>query len=192
MLEFRLLGPLEVRDGEDVIEIRRLKQRALVAALALRAGELATTDRLVDDLWGERAPKTAKHGLENYVSELRKALGRDVIATRANGYVARGRSGSGRRPALRAARLRGAPRRSRRTRRDASRGARPRPRRTARRPRLRAVRESLRRRDFGSSSSVLARSSPTPSSSSDVTRTSSPSSSPSSPPIPTASAFVPS
>jgi DNA-binding SARP family transcriptional activator/class 3 adenylate cyclase len=87
VLEIRLLGPLEVRDDDAVIEIRRRKQRALLAALALRAGDLATADRLVDDLWGERAPRTAKHALENYVSELRKTLGKDVIATRVNGYV---------------------------------------------------------------------------------------------------------
>jgi len=87
VLEIRLLGPLEVRDDDAVIEIRRRKQRALLAALALRAGELVTTDRLIDDLWGERAPRTAKHALENYVSELRKALGKDAIVTRANGYV---------------------------------------------------------------------------------------------------------
>ncbi len=87
MLEIRLLGPLEVRDGEQVLAVRRRKQRALLAVLALRAGDLVTTDRLVDDLWGERAPRTARHALENYVSELRKTLGKDVIATRASGYV---------------------------------------------------------------------------------------------------------
>jgi len=86
VLEFRLLGPLEVRDGERVLDVRRLKQRALLAALALRAGDVVSTERLVDELWGERAPKTAKHALENYVSELRKILGKDVILTRPSGY----------------------------------------------------------------------------------------------------------
>jgi len=87
VLEIRLLGPLEVRDDDVVIEVRRRKQRALLAALALRAGELATADRLIDDLWGERAPRTAKHALENYISDLRKVLGKNAIVTQANGYV---------------------------------------------------------------------------------------------------------
>ena len=86
MLNFRLLGPLEVRDGEQVLDVRRRKQRALIAALALRPGDVVSADRLVDELWGERAPRTARHALENYVSELRKMFGRDVILTRPSGY----------------------------------------------------------------------------------------------------------
>jgi DNA-binding SARP family transcriptional activator len=87
VLEVRLLGPLEVRDGERVVDVRRRKERALLAALALRAGAAVSTDRLVDELWGEEAPKTAKHALENYVSQLRKTLGSEVISTRPNGYA---------------------------------------------------------------------------------------------------------
>ena len=87
MLEFRLLGPLEVREGERVVDVRRRKHRALLAALALRPGEPVSADRLVDELWGENPPRTAKHALENYVSELRKALGREVIGTGPAGYV---------------------------------------------------------------------------------------------------------
>jgi DNA-binding SARP family transcriptional activator len=87
VLEVRLLGPLEVRDGERVVDVRRRKERALLAALALRAGAAVSTDRLVDELWGEDAPKTAKHALENYVSQLRKALGSEVISTRPSGYA---------------------------------------------------------------------------------------------------------
>ncbi|HEU5263851.1 MAG TPA: AfsR/SARP family transcriptional regulator, partial [Gaiellaceae bacterium] len=87
MLKFGLLGPLEVRDGDRVIDIRRRKQRALLAALALEVGRAISTDRLVEELWGEHSPRTAKHALENYVSELRKTLGREVIGTGPGGYV---------------------------------------------------------------------------------------------------------
>ena len=55
-MEILLLGPLEVRDGERTVALPRRQQRALLAALALRAGEVVSTDRLVADLWGERAP----------------------------------------------------------------------------------------------------------------------------------------
>src|SRR5260221_8757799 len=87
MLELRLLGPLEVRDGERTIEIPRKKQRALLAVLALNAGQVLSKDRLVDALWAEQAPAGAGHALENYVSQLRKLLGDSVILTRAPGYV---------------------------------------------------------------------------------------------------------
>lgn len=87
VVEIRLLGPLEIRDGERDVTPRRQKQRALVAVLALRAGSAVSVDRLVDDLWADRAPKTARHALENYVSELRRALGKGLIETRPNGYL---------------------------------------------------------------------------------------------------------
>ena len=87
MLEIRLLGPLEVRDGERTIEIRRQKQRALLAVLALDAGRVLSKDGLVDRLWGEHGPAGAPHALENYVSQLRKLLGGAAIQTRAPGYL---------------------------------------------------------------------------------------------------------
>jgi DNA-binding SARP family transcriptional activator len=86
-VEIRLLGPLEVEIDGSPVEIRRQKQRAVLALLALRAGEVVSTDRLVDELWGEAPPKAAIGSLQNLVSELRKALGPDVLATRAPGYL---------------------------------------------------------------------------------------------------------
>ena len=85
-MEIRLLGPLEVRDGDGVIALPRRQQRALLAALALRAGEVVSTDRLVTDLWGESAPASATGSLQNTVSALRKLLGRDVLLTQTPGY----------------------------------------------------------------------------------------------------------
>jgi DNA-binding SARP family transcriptional activator len=87
MLEIGILGPLEVRDGDRDLTPRRLKQRALLAVLALRVGAPVSADRLVDDLWGDSAPRSARHALENYVSALRKTLGAETIATRPAGYV---------------------------------------------------------------------------------------------------------
>jgi DNA-binding SARP family transcriptional activator len=85
-VEIRLLGSLEVREGEHVLDVRRRQQRALLAALALRAGEVVSTDRLIVDLWGERAPASATGSLQNTVSALRKTLGRDVLVTQPPGY----------------------------------------------------------------------------------------------------------
>src|SRR5579859_2383932 len=89
MLEIRLLGPLEISDDGRSLAVPRLKPRALLAVLALNAGRVVSKDRLVDDLWGEDAPKTARHALENYVSDLRKLLGGHVVATQAPGYLLR-------------------------------------------------------------------------------------------------------
>jgi len=85
-MEIRLLGVLEVRDGERIVALPRRQQRALLAALALRAGEVVSTDRLVADLWGERAPASATGSLQNTVSALRKALGHELVLTQAPGY----------------------------------------------------------------------------------------------------------
>ena len=89
---FASSAPLEVRDGERVVALPRRQQRALLAALALRAGEVVSTDRLVDDLWGERAPASATGSLQNTVSALRKALGRDVVRHAGAGIPARARA----------------------------------------------------------------------------------------------------
>jgi DNA-binding SARP family transcriptional activator len=53
MLEFRILGPVEVlRDGE-LLPLGGSKQRALLTDLTLRANEVVSADRLIDDLWGD-------------------------------------------------------------------------------------------------------------------------------------------
>ena len=74
-MEFRILGPLEVvRDGESVV-LGATQQRALLAVLVLHRGEMVSIDRLVDELWGERASATAAKTVQVYVSRLRKAAG---------------------------------------------------------------------------------------------------------------------
>jgi DNA-binding SARP family transcriptional activator len=58
-----------------------------LALLVLRRGEAVATDRLVDELWGERAPPTAIKVVQTYVSQLRRALGDGVLVTRGRAYV---------------------------------------------------------------------------------------------------------
>ena len=86
-IEFRLLGPFEVSAGGRTLELKRRKQRALLALLLLNAGEVVSTDRLIDELWAGNPPKAALGSLQNLISDLRKALGRDVVQTRQPGYV---------------------------------------------------------------------------------------------------------
>jgi DNA-binding SARP family transcriptional activator/class 3 adenylate cyclase len=86
-LSVRLLGSLEVSRGGHPLELGGQKQRAVLAILALNAGRVVSTDRLVDLLWGEQPPKTAVTSLQNFISQLRKTLGADVVATKAPGYL---------------------------------------------------------------------------------------------------------
>jgi len=86
-LEFRVLGPLEVLSGEQVLPIAGQRQRVVLALLLLHAGEVLTTDRLVDALWGERPPRTATTSLHNAIAQLRKLLGADLLQTKPSGYT---------------------------------------------------------------------------------------------------------
>ena len=89
-MEFRILGPLEVADDAGrAVEVAGQKQRAALAVLLLRANEVVSTDRLVDELWGEQAPRTATASLQNSISQLRKVLGADRLLTRSPGYSLR-------------------------------------------------------------------------------------------------------
>ena len=86
-MQFALLGPLEVRDGDHAIQIARGKPRALLALLLLSPGRVVPVERLIDELWGETPPATAATALQVYVSGLRKALGEGTIATHEAGYA---------------------------------------------------------------------------------------------------------
>jgi DNA-binding SARP family transcriptional activator len=89
-MEFRILGPLEVADRDRQVVLGGAKQRALLAALLLRANEVVSVDRLIDELWGESPPETAAKVVQVYVSQLRKALAEEGrLLTRPPGYLLR-------------------------------------------------------------------------------------------------------
>ena len=87
MIEFRILGPFEVVEADRPVAIGGPKQRALLAVLVLHRGEVVSSDRLIDELWGERPPATAAKTVQVFVSELRKALGDGSLVTRGHGYT---------------------------------------------------------------------------------------------------------
>ena len=86
-MEFRILGPLEVVEGNRPLQLGGLRQRAVLAILLLHANQVVGSDRLIDEVWGEAPPETAVNTLQVYVSQLRKALGAEVLLTRAPGYL---------------------------------------------------------------------------------------------------------
>jgi DNA-binding SARP family transcriptional activator len=87
LMEFRILGSLQVLVGERQIPLGGARQREVLAILLLHRGEVVTVDRVVDELWGERPPDTATKTVQVYVSRLRKALGDGVLVTRDGGYA---------------------------------------------------------------------------------------------------------
>ena len=92
-MDFRILGPLEVWDGDRELSLGGGKQRALLALLLIHPNESLSTDRLIDELWDEQPPQTAGKALHNYVSQLRRVLGDDRLQTQPRGYALRVRPG---------------------------------------------------------------------------------------------------
>jgi DNA-binding SARP family transcriptional activator len=73
-MEFWILGATEVLDGGRRIQLPSGRGRALIALLALHAGEPVSVDRLIDELWGEDPPPTARTVVHGLVSRLRRVL----------------------------------------------------------------------------------------------------------------------
>ena len=82
-----LLGPLEVTRAGRRVEPTSPKQRALLIDLLVHRGGAVSRDRLIDDLWGEQPPATASGVVQSYVSQLRRALGSEVVRTVGQGYA---------------------------------------------------------------------------------------------------------
>src|SRR5204862_7608624 len=106
-VHFRLLGPLEVTDGNGPVQFGEGRQRSVLVLLLLRRNEAIASERLIDALWGEAPPATAAKVLQNYVGQLRRALDDregERLQTRGHGYALRIEDGELRRRQLRAAR----------------------------------------------------------------------------------------
>jgi DNA-binding SARP family transcriptional activator len=86
-VEYRILGPLEVSEGGTVLSIPGAKERAVLALLLVHAGEIVPADRLVDQVWGDESPGSARRSLRVRMAHLRTALGADRILTRPPGYL---------------------------------------------------------------------------------------------------------
>ena len=93
------MGPLQVAANGTFLPLGGAKQRAVLAVLLLHANEVVSTDRLIDDLWGDSPPESAANMLQGYISHLRKVLepGRtrgehELLISRAPGYMLQIRS----------------------------------------------------------------------------------------------------
>jgi basic membrane lipoprotein Med (substrate-binding protein (PBP1-ABC) superfamily)/DNA-binding SARP family transcriptional activator len=96
-VEYRILGALEVVSNGTRVQLGPPKQRAVLAVLLLHAGEVVSTDHLIEQVWGDHPPRTAAHSVQLYISDLRRSLERvgheTSIETRAPGYLLRVETG---------------------------------------------------------------------------------------------------
>src|ERR1035441_4169127 len=92
MMRFRLLGPLEVRAGDDWRGIGAPKWRSVLAALLINAGQIVSAETLINEVWGDAPPAKAANLISIYVLRLRRLLGdadSGLLVTRAPGYQLR-------------------------------------------------------------------------------------------------------
>jgi DNA-binding SARP family transcriptional activator len=94
-MQIRLLGPLQVIEENIPIDIPGEKLRTITAALALTPGTPVLAVDLLDELWGDRLPKTAENSLQSHIARLRRILAkqtgkpssRNLIRTSHSGYL---------------------------------------------------------------------------------------------------------
>ncbi|RSM77623.1 SARP family transcriptional regulator [Kibdelosporangium aridum] len=82
------MGPVSVVD-EVELKLGPPRQRAVLAVLAVRAGQVVSRAELIEAVWGQAAPSSASSAVYLYISNLRKLLGKDVLASAGNGYTLR-------------------------------------------------------------------------------------------------------
>jgi DNA-binding SARP family transcriptional activator len=82
-VRFKLLGSFEVQDqrGGDVTPAAR-RQRQVLAMLLLEANRRVRIDRLMDELWEDRPPRSARTTLQTYVYQLRKMIAAECASGR--------------------------------------------------------------------------------------------------------------
>ena len=92
MMRFRLLGPVEVRAGEDWRGIGAPKWRSVLAALLIHPGQIVSADTLIGELWRDEPPARAANLVSIYVLRLRRLMDDPdghLLVTRAPGYLLR-------------------------------------------------------------------------------------------------------
>ncbi len=89
MAQFRVLGPLVVMSGEARLDLSGQQQQLVLALLLAEAGKTVSTEILIDEIWGETPPASARKAVQSYVANLRTAVNLDgeILLSRNGGYV---------------------------------------------------------------------------------------------------------
>jgi predicted ATPase/class 3 adenylate cyclase len=86
-VEVRLLGAVGVVVEGELVELAAAKPRTVLALLALSAGRSVAVEQLIDAVWADSPPDSARRTLQSYVRDLRRAYGTALIETTASGYL---------------------------------------------------------------------------------------------------------
>ena len=90
-MQLRVLGSLEVGRGDVLVDVGSSNERKVLAALLVDANAVVSTSRLIDVVWGDDPPASARNALQTYVARLRRRLGTAAtpapIVTRPPGYA---------------------------------------------------------------------------------------------------------
>ena len=88
-MELRILGPVTAAHNGSPVSLGGPRQRATLALLVLRANTVVSTDRLVDDLYGDEPPAAARKSLQSFVANLRREINREdeILIGRRPGYL---------------------------------------------------------------------------------------------------------
>lgn len=84
-VRFQVLGPVRVTADGRELPLGGPQQRLVLALLIAAGGRTVSTSSLVNGIWGESLPPTARKALQGYVHHLRGAVG-DLLVTEARGY----------------------------------------------------------------------------------------------------------
>ena len=90
-VEFRVLGPLDILVAGSRLPVGGRRQRMVLAICLLEAGRIVSVDRLIDEVWDESPPATARAQIQICISSLRRVFARaglpsDILVTRPPGY----------------------------------------------------------------------------------------------------------
>ena len=85
-MDILILGELEINDGTTTIDLGGKRERAIVETLALSAGDVVSTDTLIDGAWGDDPPPTADKSLQSHISRVRRCLPAGLVETVGRGY----------------------------------------------------------------------------------------------------------
>lgn len=90
-MEIRVLGPIEADHEGQPLNLGGPKQRLVLAVLLASANQVVSTDRLVDEVWPNDPPASARQTVQAYVSAIRRVLEPcrpRTVSPRAPGYIA--------------------------------------------------------------------------------------------------------